>query len=502
VAGAQGRRYVFGPLAEGAALMGLRASQVAVLGAGLVGAVVLLYVGGSGLGAFLALVSAGGAVAIAFVPIAGRSAEQWLPLIARWSGRRLRGNTAYRAAGPTAGACEPLGAGEPVETAPSLPDTLVDLDLLSIPVRGGELGAIRDRRRDTYVGILAAKVGSFGLLDTAVQERRLEQWGSVLASFAAEQSPVRRIQWLERTVPSDGDELTAEFQAERDRTVPLSSSPVRSYIELIESAGDVTREHEILVALQIDARRGWRAVRRAGGGAAGACDVLAAELRSLADRLALADVAVDGALRPGQVAAAIRHAFDPYGRHRRGRLAKVDGGEGHEPATIGPTGAETSWDRYRTDSAIHASYWIAAWPRLAVGPAFLTPLLARGDLLRTVSVTLEPVAPFTATRRAEQEATKEQAEVEAKGRKGFRLTARGRQRLGAAEQREEELAAGHAEVRFAGFVTVSAPSGEELERSRAEVEHAAQRARLDLEPLYGSQDLGFSFTLPLCRGLR
>jgi hypothetical protein len=42
VAGAPGRRYVFGPLAEGAALMGLRASQVAVLGAGLVSAVVLL----------------------------------------------------------------------------------------------------------------------------------------------------------------------------------------------------------------------------------------------------------------------------------------------------------------------------------------------------------------------------------------------------------------------------------------------------------------------------
>ena len=117
-------------------------------------------------------------------------------------------------------------------------------------------------------------------------------------------------------------------------------------------------------------------------------------------------------------------------------------------------------------------------------------------------MTLQPVAPSAATRRAEHEATKEQAEVEAKARKGFRLTARGRQRLGAVEQREAELAAGHAEVRFAGFITVSAPSPEELERSRAEVEHAAHRARLELEPLYGSQDLGFTFTLPLCRGLR
>ena len=327
MAGSPGRRYVFGPIAEGAALMGLRAGQVAVLAAGLLGAVVLLYVGGPGLGAFLALLSAAGAVAIAFVPIAGRTAEQWLPPLARWRARRLGAKTSYRAAAPTAGARDPLRAGEPLELAPSLPDLLADLELLSVPVRGGEIGVVRDRRRDTYLGVVAAKVGSFGLLDGAEQERRLEQWGSVLASFAAEQSPVRRIQWLERTVPADGDELAAQFQAGRDRTVPLSASTVRSYIELIESAGDVTREHEILIALQIDARRGWRAVRRAGGGTSGACDVLGAELRSLADRLALADVAVEGALRPRQVAAAIRHAFDPYGRHRRGRLAKVDGGE-------------------------------------------------------------------------------------------------------------------------------------------------------------------------------
>src|SRR5215216_1316452 len=108
------RRYVFGPVAEGAALMGLRAAQVAVLAAGLLAALALLYLGGPGLGAFLALLAAGSAVGAAFVPIAGRTAEQWLPLLAHWGLRRLRGDTGYRSAAPSAGARQSLRPGEPV----------------------------------------------------------------------------------------------------------------------------------------------------------------------------------------------------------------------------------------------------------------------------------------------------------------------------------------------------------------------------------------------------
>jgi DNA-directed RNA polymerase beta subunit len=57
------------------------------------------------------------------------------------------------------------------------------------------------------------------------------------------------------------------------------------------------------------------------------------------------------------------------------------------------------------------------------------------------------------------------------------------------------------EMRFAGYITVSGASLEELDRSCSDVEHSAQLARLELQRLYGEQDAGFTFTLPLCRGL-
>jgi hypothetical protein len=86
---------------------------------------------------------------------------------------------------------------------------------------------------------------------------------------------------------------------------------------------------------------------------------------------------------------------------------------------------------------------------------------------------------------------------------GQLTTARQRQKVDATARREEELAAGHAEVRYAGYVSVSVPAGDEAERDRAcaEVEHAAHQSRLRLERLYGQQDSSFTFSLPLCRGL-
>ena len=81
-------------------------------------------------------------------------------------------------------------------------------------------------------------------------------------------------------------------------------------------------------------------------------------------------------------------------------------------------------------------------------------------------------------------------------------TARQRQAQEATLRRESELAAGHGEVRLAGFVTVSGRDRDELRRASAEVLEHAARARLELHRMYGQQADAFTFTLPLCRGLR
>jgi hypothetical protein len=355
--------------------------------------------------------------------------------------------------------------------------------------------------------VLAVKVTSFGLLDRGEQESRQGSWGGVLAGLAREGSPVSRIQWIERTVPADGDEIGRYLGEAWDRdTAPVDSVPMQSYLELTSAAPAITTDHELFVCLQVDARLAWRQMKRAGGKQgpdAGACGVLLRELEGLADRLATADVQVIGALRPGTLAASLRVAFDPWSRPGLARLATADPDrDGVTEGAAWPVASETSWNSYRTGGTFHATYWISGWPRIDVGAAFLSPLLLHAQMVRAIAVTIEPMSPLKAIREVEAARTSDVADRDLRGRMGFIETARGRRRTDAVARREEELADGHAALRFAGYVTVSARSLEMLERQCSEIEHAAQMARLELLRLYGQQEESFTYTLPLCRGLR
>jgi len=493
------RRYRFGPLERRGLVGGLRGGQVGVCAVALVAIVIALSASPTPPVAFGCLGLALAAAAVAFLTVAGRTTEEWTPVVVRWLVRPRR---AHRSSAPTDGLRMTLG--DPgVEPPSSLPPELGPLQLLAAPLRGEEVGIVKDPAAHTYTAVLAVRVQSFGLLDADDQERRLAGWGSVLAGLSREHSPIRRLQWVERTVPADGDEVARYLQTERDTTVPLASSSVASYIELVESAGAVTQDHELFLALQLDARRAGRQARRLGRGDDGLCALLVRELETLAERLVAADVHVQGALRPRMLARAIRDAYDPYGRTNRNRLAAVDPERaGVDPANAWPLATDASWSTYRTDSAVHATYWIAQWPRIDVGATFLAPLLMQTNVLRSVGVCMEPIAPSVAIRRVEAARTTDIADEQTRARAGFLTTARRRLMQDSTIRREQELADGHAELRFAGFVTVSARDDDGLERACAEVEHAAQQARLELQRMYGQQPEAFCFTLPIGRGLR
>jgi hypothetical protein len=499
------RRYRFGPLEQRGVIGSLRPVQVFVIAGSLAGAILLLRLLASGPGLLAALMLALAAAAFCFWPIAGRSAEEWVSVVVRYVGRRATGGHRYRSLAPVAGV-RVEESGRP-EAAVSLPEPVKGLEVLAAPMRGETVGVVKDQRARSYTAVLAVKVSSFGLLDRAEQESRQASWGGVLASLAREGSPVTRVQWVERTVPADGDEIGRYLGDAWDRgAVPLDSLAMRSYLDLVGAAPAATRDHELFVCLQIDARRAWRQIKRVRGNSdadAGACAVLLREAEVLAERLAAADVEVVGVLRPGMVASVLRIAFDPWSRPGLARLAAADADrDGVDEAAAWPVATDTGWASYRTDGAVHATYWIAGWPRVEVGAAFLSPLLLHTQVVRSIAVTLEPIPPLRAIREVEAARTSDVADQELRGRMGFVETARRRRVAEATAQREEELADGHAAVRFAGFVTVSARLAEELEHDCAEVEHAAQMARLELRRLYGQQDESFTYTLPLCRGLR
>ena len=371
-----------------------------------------------------------------------------------------------------------------------------------MPLRGAEVGVLADRLGGTYTATLAVRVAAFGLLDRSEQERRLERWGTVLAGLAREGTPVSRVQWIERSLPSDGDEIGRFLAEARDQAVPVGSRSIASYLDLVDSAGIVTQDHELFLALQIDRRRAARGIKRLGGGDEGACAVLTRELELLAERLQGAQIGVRGALRPSTLAKALRVAYDPWSRIALARMEARDPARRGERERAGTLAAEERWANYTTDGAWHASFWIATWPRIEVPAVWLMPLLTQGGVLRTVSVTMEPISLARATREAEAARTADLEEEQLRREHGFVTKARTRRRQEANVRREAELSRGHAELRFAGFVTVSARGEEELELSCERVEHAATQAHLELRRMWGMQAAGFTYTLPLAGGLR
>ncbi len=487
--------YRFGPLERRGILGPVRVGQALILAVGVLVAVVVLDRAPTAGGALAATAMFAAACGLALAPLGRRTVQEWAPIgfsfALRFGGRRLR----FRSPLPIRGVRPGRAANVPGGGAPETPAPLRGVRIAEVEYRDGEIGALSQRSGRWLTAVLACRVVSFSLLDPEAQERRLARWGLVLSGAAS--TAIRRLQWVERTAPAQGDELARWLHAERDPAVPLRGTPmIESYLELIGTTARVTQEHEILVAVQVDGHR----VRDRGDTAVS--KALVQETERVAQGLEAAEVTVLGALSSGQLARALRTAFDPYARAELAALETADPSrDGLAEHNAWPLGVREAWDHYQTDGAVHATYWIGAWPRVEVSPMFMDALLGRSSIVRTVAVTFEPLPPDRSTREVEAAVTRDRADRELRSRFGQSETARQRQAQDATIRREAELAAGHAEVRLSGFITVSGRDRDDLRRACADVLEHAARARLELHRMYGQQADAFTFTLPLCRGL-
>jgi hypothetical protein len=531
---AAGRRFVFAPLERRGLLLGLTPIQLASLTGGILVALIAVHARPDGSGVIAGLVVALTGIAGACLPLGGRPPVAWLPVVLGWARRRSGGPVLDRS--PDEGQALPVrtcprSADRDVRRRPEpggrsarrvddgpprglgpLPDPLgSNVEVLAAPPVPGQppLGVARDRTSGTWAAVLPVRGRAFALLDPADKERRLGAWGSVLAGMARTGSPVHRVQWVERSFAGDGDALS-RYLAETvgdpsppgvslPTSLPTSQQSARGeYDETAVTAGPTTPEHESLVVLAIHQRRAHRALRSFGRGQDAVIGLLRREVRLLQGQLRNAELIAGDPLDGAGMVSALRTAVDPVARRRAHRGPGPSDRRGLRGAW--PLATDEAWSSLRADGAWHATFWIAEWPRVEVGPDFLAPLLLAGAR-RTVSVTMAPVSPERARRQVEAARTADAADEELRRRAGFLSTARRRREAEGVAQRETELADGHAEFRFSGYVTVSGPDRAALEAACAEVEQVAQQSRLELRRLYGQQREAFTWTLPLARGL-
>jgi hypothetical protein len=390
--------------------------------------------------------------ALATVPVSGRTGDEWLPVVVCWGARQ----TGVRGAGR-------IGA-------------LRGMRLLRASWQ--DMGVVHDRAGRTLTAAVSLRGGSFALLGADEQDRRVGAWASVLASLAREGSPVHRVQWVAASFPDDGYGLRSYVTAE---AVPdVASVCTASYNALLADMDSHTCAHDVVLALQVRLTKSVEV----------GCATLAREMGSLVRLLADADVQVESVLSADDLARQLLRTYEPHPVP-----AGIEPAQDHWPMAM-----QESWSDVRVDGMVHATFWVAEWPRIEVRGDFLAPLLL-GASRSTLAVVMEPLGPDTAVRKVEASRTADLADSELRRRGGFVSTARHARESEVLARREAELAEGHASFRYSGYVTISAASEEELVAACDVVQHAAGQSRLALRRLYGDQASAFTCTLPLCRGL-
>jgi hypothetical protein len=472
--------YRFEPLDTSGVFLGLSTIQCALLGSSLLAGVLLLNAGAP---LPVAAASPLTATGLCFARIRGHAAWEWLPLAVTWIRTRQRGTTWL--------APIPLVDGR---SAGALPPCLEGLVIRSLPWRGSlHLGVVHDTTRHTLTTLIPASGPQFVIEPRVEQERLLAGWADVLNQFAVEGGAVTHVAWSDFATRSGLEEHRAWLHGRRPTDAPAQA--VRSYEALLAQATASSTTHEVVLSItvaldRVNRRRDGNADDRLVRALVSAVDALLRGLRS-------AGLTAADPLGAGDIRRLARTRIDPgVGRARviEGRLVDRLGIIG--PQSDGPIAVDIAWDRVRIDGCWHRTWWIATWPRLAVPPAWLEPFLSGGGMTRAVTVVLRPVPPHQSRRRIERDLVKLESDAATKEDKGRRVDARHRRATQALLSREEEIVAGHAEMAYAGFVTVSAPDEAQLDEDGERLEQLAREAGMELRCLVGRQDTAWAAALP------
>jgi hypothetical protein len=458
-------------------LLGFSTPRVVVFGCAATMAVVALFVGGVMALALSGLIWAPLA-ASAVVRVAGRPAVEWAGTAAHFGARKAGGQSEFRAR-----PAKPRPAG-----TLALPGDGASMRLHVDEVSGAAM--IHDPHRQTLAAVLSVSHPAFALLDDSDRALRVSRFGRVISQLA-QSGTCAALQVLEATIP---DPARGQTQWWETRGRNDGGWAAAQYEALLDQVRLDSSTHRTTISLSVDLRAAARAIKAAGRGMRGAAEVLRGDMASLADALRQAGLRPGGWLCEEDLAAVVRHAFDP--------ATQIDPATGPAAnlAHAGPVAVSESWHQLRHDSAFSSVLWVSEWPRITVAPDFLHPIVFAPGVRRTLSMIARPLPTDAALRQIRRDKTEAVADSAQKARIGQLADLSDAQEYDDLLTRERSVISGHTDVEFTGLITVTAPSQSGLEAATATISRAAAQATCEVRPLYGHQMQGFiAAALPLAR---
>ncbi|MFD0544730.1 SCO6880 family protein [Streptomyces mexicanus] len=375
-----------------------------------------------------------------------------------------------------------------------------------VTVRGREAVVVLQPEAGCVTATLEIASPGLGGKEVGEQVVALERWGELLDAFGnTEEHPVKRIQVLARQMKSD-PHAHRRFVARRDESAATAGTPQwlkDSYDTLADAVSTSAEEHRYYVTAHARFTLDLAAEGAARGeGDEGIAAAMAAYLEELWARCEDADLRVIAPLDEGRLTALIRNSYDPdhpiwdTGLPRAHAFPRnVDVREGTYVATRA-AGSTISW--------YHATAAVVSWPTTPVGPDFLSPLLiGMPDVIRTMAITQDLEPNDKAVERMLAEDTNNQAEMIRDRQRGKNIDPRDVIAANATGSRGMALAAsGAAGASVVGYITVSARSAAELERTKRTTASRARNAHLRIEWLDLEHARAFATTLPFAGGIK
>ena len=340
-----------------------------------------------------------------------------------------------------------------------------------------------------YSVVFGTEPDGASLVDQSQIDVWVAHWGQWLASLGDEPGVVAAAVIVE-TAPDTGTRLRREVYGHMDEGAPALAQNMLTEVVATYPEGSATVKAWVVLTFSATPRPG--AKRRDPEEMA---RDLAARLPGLSQRLHATGA---GAARPvtaQQLCEAVRTAYEP----RAARLIDEAYSAGAVPELrwedVGPAAADARWGSYRHDGAVSVSWSMTGAPRGEVQSNVLEKLLSpHPDIARKrVALLYQPMDSAAAATTVERD----KANADFRATSSPRPSARIQREQRAAHLTATEEARGAGLVNFGMIVTATALNDEQLPDVEAAIDNLAATARIQLRPVYGSQDSAFAAALPL-----
>ncbi len=366
------------------------------------------------------------------------------------------------------------------------------LKKISIIATPQNIGAILDPLNKKVIVLLKISKGQFGLLSTSGKDQAVDQWANTLNSIKESVENLSGIQIINITHPIALSDLKIRLNdSMTDINVDIRHSAAKSYNEFLDSSDLVhnTQSSYIAVGLNkkninpndlkivseiydeiLETAKNVNRTLRAGG----------FEISGTCTKKAIENVIKNLMLSSGFNTNLSSNYFDDIYRFSY----------------------KSEWDHLKLNSKVISTYWISSWPKFEVFSDFLSPLVLGCNFTKMFSLIISPIEFETAKKEAEAKLISHMSDDDLRSRAGFLNSATRAHSKSKNELLNYEIARGYETFKYSGYLSVTADTLSELKDKEAQIELVAAKCGLSLQKLFGNQDTGFNFMLPLVRGVR